>query len=258
MNDWSIHFRNEWVKLTRNPQVVWILMISGWTLVGLAWILREGTVNSNHQHVYDDSFFAFFSIIQLISLPIISLTFFTIIYTERQNQTASWLYRLPVRAVQWHIVKFLTAWLLCVLTLFTGLTLAGFIMYWSIADVITGLTMSQFFGQLMAISVHLLLLTIPMWLTYFALSFFIRTPTIAVLVLLVLQVLTAFGNAFPNPLATLRLAIAHASAKGHIWYQPERIQLQYLTAGVYILLVTLAIWLYSRWRSNGLIHNLIN
>ncbi|QDK77076.1 hypothetical protein EXU85_00070 [Spirosoma sp. KCTC 42546] len=257
MNIWRTYYKNEWIKLIRQPQVVWILLIGGWTLVGWAWLLGQGSMTSKHTLTFDDYFFGFFLPVQLISLPIFSLVFFVILYAERQNQTVSWLYRLPVRAVQWYAAKFLTAWLLCLLALFVGLILASFVMYWHAVDVINNLTMSQFFGHLMFISAHLVLLTVPMWLTFFLLSFIIRTPTIAVLVLLVLQILTSFSNDFPNPFATLRLAISYASASGPISYQPE-LQSQYLIAGVYVLLVVLAVWLYSRRRPNGLVHHLLN
>lgn len=257
MNIWSIYCKNEWVKLIRQPQVVWILLVGGWTLVGWAWLLGQGTITSKHPLTFDDYFFGFFLPVQLISLPIFSLVFFVILYAERQNQTVSWLYRLPVRAGQWYVAKFLTAWLLCQLALFVGLVVAGFVMYWYATDVVNNLTMDQFFGQLMVISAHLVLLTVPMWLTFFLLSFIIRTPTIAVLVLLVLQILTGFSHYFPNPFATLRLAIGYASASGPISYQSE-LQAQYLIAGAYVLLVGLAVWLYGRWRPNELMHRLLN
>lgn len=257
MNIWVIYYKNEWVKLTRQPQVVWILLIGGWTLVGWAWLLRQGSMTTKQPLTLDDYFFGFFLPVQLISLPILSLVFFVILYAERQSQTVSWLYCLPVRAGQWYVAKFLTAWLLCLLALVVGLLLAGFVLYWHATDVINNLTMSQFFRHFMFISAHLLLLPVPMWLTFFLLSFIIRTPTMAVLVLLVLQILTSFSNDLPNPFATLRLAIGYTSASGLISYQSE-LQAQYLIAGVYVLLVVLGVWLYGYRRHNSLFHHLIN
>ncbi|MBN8823132.1 MULTISPECIES: ABC transporter permease [unclassified Spirosoma] len=257
MNSWRVYFKNEWMKLIRQPQVVWILLIGGWTLVGWAWLLGQGSMAGKRSVSFDGYFLGFFLPIQLISLPIFSLVFFVILYSERQNQTVSWLYRLPIRADRWYVAKFLTAWLLCLLVLLISLLVAGFVLYGYATDVIDNLTMSQFFGKLMAISAHLMLLTVPMWLTFFLLSSLIRTPTIAVLVLLVLQILTGFSHHFPNPFAALRLAIGYASANGLISYQPE-LQAQYVTAGVYVLLVALAVWLYGRWRPNKLVNFLLN
>ena len=255
MKTWLVNFRSEWLKLIRNPQIIWLMLIGSWTIIGWAWLIgQNGAVITRGHITYDltKRLFPFMLLTRLVSLPIFSLIFFITLNTERQNQTNFWLYRLPIKLLQWHLVKLLTASFLCELTIVLALILASGIIYWYISDL--AIEPIPFFIAFWFTAKHLLLLPIVIWLTLYGLSFFIRSPIVAVLILLILQVVGGLVSDYPNPFSSLRLVLAYSSSARLLSYQSDRIGTQYIIAGTYCAFLLLIGWLVGRKKPTWMIH----